>query len=179
MKVEINQIPLIHPTTIVVVGTQANDQPNFTTIGDIAVAGLNPALVMISLNENHQSTKYILKHHRMTINMTEKSMIKEVDFAGIHSSKDTDKSLLFKHKIIDGLPVINKSPITLFCDVLEYIKIKQRMIFVCSVTKTLIDDKYFYDNKIDLLNIQPILYGLDNNYYSGITKIGQGYKEGK
>lgn len=178
MKTEINAYPLLHPTTIVIVGTIFNDLPNFTTIGDIAVAGLNPPLIMISFNENHAATEYILENMKMSINITDESMIKQVDFAGIHSAKEVEKSKLFKHKIIDGLPAIDKSPIVLFCNVVKKFQIKQRIIFICEVSKTLIENKYIDKNKINLQLIKPILYGLDNNYYSGIKKIGEGYKEG-
>ena len=178
MKIESKAFPLIHPTTIVVVGTIVNNKSNFTTIGDIAVAGLNPALIMISFNENHFSAKYILKYKKMSINVTDKSMINKVDYAGIHSSKDVDKSNLFKHELVSGLPVINKSPIVLLCCVINSIKVKQRIIFICKIDKTLIEEKHIVNGKVNLEDLEPILYGLDNNYYSGLIKIGEGYKEG-
>ncbi len=179
MKKEIRNLPLIHPTPIVVVGTMVKGIPNYTTIGDVAVAGLNPALVMISLNEQHCSTKSVLESKKMSINITTNEMLKEVDFAGIYSGKDTDKNGLFKSIIIDDLPVISVSPISLIVKVMEKIQIKQRVIFICEVTKTLVDESLIVDAKLELKSIKPILYGLDNNYYTIGKKIGVGYQEGK
>lgn len=48
-------LPLLHTVPIVLVGVKRSDfkdkRANYTTIGDVAIAGLNPALLMISLHE--------------------------------------------------------------------------------------------------------------------------------
>lgn len=169
---------MIHPTTICIVGTILNNKANFTTVGDIAVAGLNPALVMISLNVNHNATKSIFITNKMSINILESNKIKQVDFAGIHSSKQVDKSNLFQNHLVDDLPIVENAPINLIVKVLDQIQIKQRVIFVCEVIKTMIESNMLNDDKLDFSKFKPILYGLDNSYYSGLIKIGEGYKEG-
>jgi len=179
MKATIKPYPLMHPSTIVLVGTIVNAKANFTTIGDVAVAGLNPALMMISLNENHNSAKYVLEHGKMSINYPSPDLLKQVDFAGMFSSKTHDKSELVEHHLDDGLPVIEKAFVTLLVKVLHHFQVKQRIVFVCEVYKTLVEESLFNDSKLDLSNVQPILYGPDNHYYSGISVIGTGYHEGK
>lgn len=178
MKQTIKPYPLIHPTTIVLIGTIYCDKANYTTIGDIAVAGLNPPLVMVSLHKNHEATKYIETHKRFSINSTSSSMMKEVDYCGIHSASSKDKSSLFKSSIIDELPIIDTSPINMIVDVVNSITVEQRVIYVCKVDKTFIDNDLIKNDSLILNKIKPLLYGLDNSYYSGINKIGTGYKEG-
>lgn len=178
MKQQIKPYPLIHPTTIVVVGTMYNGQPNFTTIGDIAVAGLNPPLIMASFHENHQATKYIDEHNVFSVNMALSSMMNEVDFCGIYSASQKDKSSIFASNIVDGVPIINESPISLVVKVTERVQVKQRVIYVCTVQKTLIEDELHHQNNLVLKKLKPLLYGLDNSYYSDIIKIGTGYQEG-
>lgn len=179
MKNQIENIPLIHPTTIVLVGTMFNEKPNFTAIGDVAVAGLNPQLIMISLHENHNATKSIRLTNKFSINLPEENLLSEVDFAGVYSSKTKDKSDLVKSYIVDGLPIVEQSPISLLVEVLDSVQVEQRVIFVCKVYKTLVDEKIIEDDKLNLSKIKPILYGLDNSYYSIGNKIGTGYQEWK
>jgi len=69
LKQLIKPYPLIHPATIAIVGTMHNSKPNFTTIGDIAVAGLNPPLIMISLHQNHNATAFIEQTGMCSINI--------------------------------------------------------------------------------------------------------------
>ncbi|MBN2540607.1 MAG: flavin reductase family protein [Bacilli bacterium] len=179
MKQEIKPFPLIHPTTIVVVGTIINGLPNFTTIGDVAVAGLNPPLIMISLNEKHNAMRYIDQYHTMSVSIPTKDMLKEVDFAGIHSSKEKDKSNLFESELVEGLPLVKNAPINLILNEIDRMQVKQRIILVCEVTHTYIDSKFLQDKSLNLTTIEPILYGLDNRYYTIGEAIGQGYLEGK
>jgi flavin reductase (DIM6/NTAB) family NADH-FMN oxidoreductase RutF len=179
MKIEITPIPLIHPTTIVVVGTIVNGKPNYTTIGDVAVAGINPPLLMISLHEHHNAMVHINEHHTCTINVPTKELVNQVDYAGMYSSKKVDKSELFDAEIVDGLPVIKDSPITLFLEEHNRIQIKHRVIIVCSITKTMVNPSIIKDNHLNLSNLQSILYGLDNNYYTTGDTLGKGYELGK
>lgn len=179
MKTTIKNYPLIHPTTIVVVGTVVDGKTNFTTIGDIAVAGINPALIMISINENHNCMKFIKETNKMSVNIPTASLLSEVDYCGMYSSKTNDKSRIFEHEIIEGLPVITKAPITLFLKVEQTCQIQQRVVLVCSVTKTLVEESLIKNKKLDLSSISPILYGLDNKYYSDIKQVGVGYAEAK
>ncbi len=179
MKINIKPYPLMHPSTIVLVGTIVNGKPNFTTIGDVAVAGLNPPLLMISLNENHNATKFVLEKGKMSVNYPGPDLMREVDFAGIYSSKTADKSDLVESELVDGLPVVSKASITLLIKVIDKIQVKHRIVFVCDVYETLIDESLMKDGKLDLSGVQPILYGPDNLYYSNISPIGTGYNEGK
>lgn len=172
-------MPLIHPTTIVLVGTMISGKPNYTTIGDVAVAGINPPLVMISLHEEHNAMTHLNKYHTCTINVPTKDMVHKVDYAGMYSSKTTDKSTLFDSEIVEDLPVIKESPITLFLQEKNRIKIEQRVVLVCSVTKTIISETIIRDNHINLSRLQTILYGLDNRYYTTGTILGKGYNLGK
>lgn len=179
MKKTIKPYPLIHPTTIVVVGTMYQNQPNFTTLGDIAVAGLNPPLIMASFHKNHQSTIFIEKHKRFTVNTTTSEMMKKVDFCGIHSASEIDKSNVFESILINGVPIMKESPISLIVSVIDRVQVEQRVIYICSVEQTMIEDDLVSENGLKLEGLKPLLYGLDNSYYSNISKIGTGYKEGK
>lgn len=179
MKKKIKSFPLIHPTTIGIVGTSYNDSVNFTTIGDIAVAGLNPPLVMVSLNINHLATEYILTSNRLSLNMPTKDMLSFVDYCGIHSGRDVDKSTIEPFEVMSGLPILKRSPIALILQVVHTYQHKQRFICICEVEETHIDEELLENGKLSLSNLKMVLYGLDNHYYTSGEIIGEGYKVGK
>lgn len=179
MKKEMNQIPLIHPTTICLIGTSRDDQANFTTIGDIAVAGLNPALIMVSLNEKHLATMNIELSQRFSVNTPSADMVEFVDYCGTHSGRETNKSLLEPYEWIDDLPILKRAPIALILKVLHKHQIKQRVILVCEVEKTFVDEKLIKNGVLDLSSLKAITYGLDNQYYQTGDIIGTGYQVGK
>ncbi|XMB72086.1 flavin reductase [Mycoplasmatota bacterium WC30] len=180
MKIKLDSpFPLIHPNPVVIIGTKYNDNVNFTTIGDVAVAGLKPALVMISLHENYLSTSYIKKTNKFSINIATKEILPFVDFCGVVSGKNRDKSLEVNYTLINDLPIIDDSPISLLVCVEHSYKYEQRVIMVCRVLETYVAEELIKMNKFDLSSINSVVYGLDNKYYTTNDIIGEGYFEYK
>jgi len=178
MKIELKPYPLLHPTPIVLIGVMVNGIANFTTIGDVAIMGLNPPLMVVSLNENHHSTKGIDSLNEFSINIPTENMLEKVDFCGIYSGSKIDKEMLFELHMNENIPYIVECPITMLCKVVNRIQIDQRIIYIAEVKKTIVDDELYVNNKYMLNGIKPILYGLDNNYYSIGRPIGEGTKVG-
>lgn len=179
MKKEIKNIPLVHPTTICLIGTKRKDKINFTTIGDLAVAGINPSLVMISLSETHLATEHILESKLLSINIPCIDMVEFVDYCGIYSGRNKDKTVTEPYRIVDDVPLLDNAPISLIVKVNHTHQIQHRIIMICDVIKTFIDETLIIENKLDLSNLKTIIYGLDNNYYATGEQIGEGYKIGK
>lgn len=178
MKIEVNPYPLLYPNPIVLVGVMVNGIANFTTVGDVAVMGLKPPLVVVSLNEKHHSTKGIEKLSEFSINIPTEQMLEKVDFCGIYSGSKIDKEMLFELHMNENIPYILECPISLMCKVIHKTQVKQRIIYIAEVTKTIVDENIYVNDKFILEGIKPILYGLDNQYYSIGKPIGVGYKEG-
>jgi flavin reductase (DIM6/NTAB) family NADH-FMN oxidoreductase RutF len=172
-------IPNLHTSPICIVGTIVHNRANFTTIGDIAVAGIKPALIMISINANHGCMEYINTRKSFSINIPNVNMLREVDYAGIHSGKNVDKSSLFDVEYIDQVPTVKHAPITLIVKESKRIEIEHRVIIVCEVLKTYLCEEMLLNGIHGGASVQTILYGLDNNYYSTGQIIGKGYYEGK
>ena len=68
MKVKIGNLPYIYPIPIVLVGANVNGKPNFTTIGDVGLMGINPPLVFISSHKQHYLNVGILETGCYSIN---------------------------------------------------------------------------------------------------------------
>jgi flavin reductase (DIM6/NTAB) family NADH-FMN oxidoreductase RutF len=173
------KIPLIQPSPICVVGTVIQGRSNFTTIGDIAVAGLNPPLVMISINANHACMEHINQQKPFSINIPSQSLMAQVDFAGMNSATKVNKENLFEVDVVDGLPIIKEAPINLIVEEHSRLQIEHRVVIVCHVLKTYVNEALFSGNQLSLQGLKSIYYGLDNKYYSLNEMIGEGYKEGR
>jgi len=171
--------PLLHPVPIVLIGTTIKDIVNYTTIGDVAIAGMNPALIMISLHANHFSTEGLLDHGLFSVNTPDTTMLNKVDYCGIVSGRDVDKSSLFETLYTDKTPYIKDAVFSLICKVENSTQAAHRIIFVARVLKTIVRDDLCINNTIQFNNISTVLYGLNNKYYNTGQPIGIGYKEGK
>lgn len=134
-------LPLLHTVPIVLVGVKRSDckdkRANYTTIGDVAIAGLKPALMMISVHEDHFTTRCIKSQGVLSINIPSRDMLKKVDYCGRVSGFEVDKSKLFLSKWIDEVPYLNDTPIQMICAVEKSVQIEQRVIFILRVKKTM------------------------------------------
>jgi flavin reductase (DIM6/NTAB) family NADH-FMN oxidoreductase RutF len=174
-----NTRPLIHPVPIVVVGVLdgiEGSRVNFTTIGDIAIAGLNPPLLMLSLHERHLSRQIIDDKKKLTVHIPEVKWLDQIDYCGVHSGHDMDKSSVFPFRVYRGFVVIDDFPINLLCRVRERIQVDKRVIFVVEVDEMLLRSDVTIEN---LGSLNTILYGLNNRYYSSGKEIGEGYYTAK
>jgi len=161
-------LPLLHTVPIVVIATNYM-KVNFTTIGDVAIAGLNPPLLMISLHEKHYARHAIDKEEVFSVNIPSEDMIKELNTCGMYSGYEYDKSKIFKTQFKNQIPYITSCPINLFCKKVKKVQVEHRVIYVALVEETLI--------KQDLSSIKSVMYGLDNNYYAVGPTIAKGYED--
>ncbi len=185
MKKKINTMPLVYPIPIVLIGTQKNGRNNFTTIGDVAIMGINPPLVVISLLDTHLSTEAVLLNRCFSINIPNTDLLQKTDYCGMYSGRDADKASLFEVVYGDNPlnPLIEECPCSMECEVLKHHIVERRHIFIAKVCSTWLDEKFKsqMQNKSlpDLCNLDPVIYGMDNAYYSIGHIIGKGYQEGK
>lgn len=185
MKISLGKKPFIYPIPIVLVGAYVNGKINYIEVGNVAIMSIGNPLVTISLDTNHHTTKGINDTGYFSINIPTADMMKEADFCGIFSGKDTDKAALFSNiKSRNNTPFIEECPLNMECKVVERVIIGKHHIFIAEVLETLIDDVYTQtvNGKIktcDMKKLNPLIYCLDNKYYSIGDAIGEGYTEGR
>lgn len=179
MKKQIKTLPLLHPVPIVLLCTFHKEKRNITTIGDVAVMGLNPPLLAFSTNEKHLATDLIDSEQRLSINIPGSELVREVDYCGIYSGRDRDKTELFNIELINEIPAISECKITLLVKVISRTQVKQRVIYISEVTAAYAQDSLIVEEELNLSGFQTLLYGLDNQYYQSGEPLGRGYCEGK
>jgi flavin reductase (DIM6/NTAB) family NADH-FMN oxidoreductase RutF len=186
MKQKIGPVALVYPIPIAQIGVVAEERVNYTEVGDVAIAGLRPALLMISLHAKHFTNKTIQKTKVFSVNFPNRNILQQTDYCGIHSGNNVDKSQIFTTFFAGDplIPLIDECPVNIECKVLEHVSIKQRDIYIAGVLETHIDEMLFTEKEngialAPLTEFEPILYALDNEYYSLGERIGTGFKEGK
>lgn len=172
-------MPLLHPVPIVLICAESEGKCNVTTIGDVAVMGLNPPLIAVSTHQNHLISEMIDREKKMSVNIPGSDLVEKVDFCGMHSGRVKDKASLFSIERPKGLPLIGDCPINLEVQVLERTQVRQRVIYICEVTSTYARESIAKGNQMDLSDLETILYGLDNSYYRSGSFLARGYSAGK
>lgn len=186
MKVKLGAVPLVYPIPIVLAGANVRGRPNYATLGDCGVMGINPPLVYVSLGQGHHTTQGILENGTFSVNVPSTEMLAVTDYCGIVSGRDVDKSALFSvfYGELDTAPMIEKCPVNLECRVVHEFSIEHRQIFVGRVVQAYVDEAFVVEQEgrrriADMTKLDPIIYGLDNQYYRIGNPIGTGYNEGQ
>jgi flavin reductase (DIM6/NTAB) family NADH-FMN oxidoreductase RutF len=185
-KLKLGALPLVYPIPIVLAGADVQGRPNFATLGDCGVMGIKPALVYVSLGQNHYTTQGILENGTYSVNFPTTDMLAVTDYCGIVSGRDVVKSALFEtfYGELDNAPMICQCPVNLECHVVHEFAIEHRHIFVGQVVQAHIDETFVGERDggrviADMTQLDPIIYALDNRYYRIGEPIGLGYNEGK
>ena len=186
MKTRLGALPYIYPIPITLVGAQVDERANFTTIGDLGLLGINPALVCISSHRQHHINRGILDNQTFSINFPTTEMLAQVDYCGLVSGREVDKGALFEvfYGDLENTPLIMACPVNLECRVVKEFSIQHRQVFVGEVIQTHVSTDFIQEMGerkaiADLTRLDPILYALDNRYYRIGGAIGQGYREGR
>ncbi len=185
MKVKLGAFPLVYPIPICLVGADVGGRPNYATIGQCGLMGINPPIVYVSSNRTHYTNQGILEHGSYSMNFPTSDMLEVTDYCGIVSGRDTDKSELFEsfYGELGTAPMIRECPVNLECRVINEFSIQHRQIFVAEVVQAYVDDELVAERDgrrivADMTRLNPIVYSLDNRYYCIGRPIGTGYQEG-
>jgi flavin reductase (DIM6/NTAB) family NADH-FMN oxidoreductase RutF len=186
VKVRLGAMALIYPIPIILAGAQVVGRPNYTTLGDCGIMGINPPLVYISLHRDHYTTQGVWENKTFSINIPATDMLVVTDYCGVVSGREVDKSVLFEsfYGDLETAPMIQACPVNLECRVVHEFSIQHRQIFIGEVAQTYINQELVTEKDgrraiADMTSLDPIIYALDNRYYRIGGPIGMGYSEGK
>lgn len=186
MKIKLGEVPLVYPVPVVLAGVNVQGKPNYVTLGDCGIMGLRPPLVYISLHQEHFTTQGVFENKTFSVNLPNTDMLAVTDYCGIVSGWEEDKGALFEsfYGELETAPMIVACPVNLECRVVHEFSIEHRQVFVGRVVQAHVDEAFVIQGEgkpkiAPMTDLRPILYALDNCYYSVGEKIGDGYQEGR
>ncbi len=111
-KVQLPNQPPAAPMPVVIAGALVKGKENYLAIGAYGVMSMQPPLVYISSMKAHFTNAGIKETGYFSINVPSAGLVKETDYCGLVSGRDTDKSRVFsafygkeKHApLIRGMP---------------------------------------------------------------------------
>jgi flavin reductase (DIM6/NTAB) family NADH-FMN oxidoreductase RutF len=174
------------PTVLIVTGTIKN--ANIATIAWISLLSGKPPTLGISVGTRGLTGEQIQRNKDFSVNIATVNIMKETDFCGITSGRDTDKFektgfIKIPSSIIRS-PIIQECPLNLECKLIESKIIGTTNHFVGEIVETHIDSDKIKDienwGSIDIEAFNPLIYMSGAKEYREIgQKIGDAYQIGK
>ena len=177
-KIRLNN-QAVGPFPAMIVGAMKNEKPTYTTVGAGGCACLEPVLC-VSLKNTHYITEGIVQSGHFSVNIPGESLVKEMDFCGIASGNDIDKSGLFTPFFDKAgrAPMIEACPLNFLCRVCDSKEIRGFTMFFGDIVAAFINEDCLTDGKPDPIKLNPIIMiGLS---YCNLGRIvGKPFYEGK
>lgn len=164
-KENIGSLVALYPKPLTVVGAEVNGKVNWLVVGHTGIIGHNH--IILSMSDKHYTNKGIHQTGRLSINLVSREMLPKADYAGSVSGADTDKSTLFAYHIGEnGAPLIDESPLSMECKVVDEFKTDGFDNFICEVAATYVAKDMLNDNgRPDYTRLKPVLFEFPTYLY--------------
>lgn len=177
---------LAFPAPVWVVGTYDQDgRPNIMTAAWAGICCSSPPCVCVSLRKATYSYGGIVSRKAFTINIPSEGHVREADYAGMVSGKNTNKFektglTPVKSDLVDA-PYVKQFPMVLECRLLGSTEIGLHTQFVGEIMDVKVDESVLNENGLpDIEKVKPFIYAPETRNYYGVGGfIGKAFSMGK
>ena len=177
---------LIYPAPVLVVGTYDKaGKPNVMTAAWGGICCSQPPCVAVSLRKLTSSHGNLMERHAFTISIPSEKYIKEVDYFGLVSGRNTDKFAAtkltpVKSKLVDA-PYVKEFLLVMECKLVHVAELGLHTQFVGEVIDAKADESIIGEGgAIDIKKLRPLVFTPDTQDYYGIGKyVGKVFSAGK
>ena len=186
MHISLGAKSLVFTTPVWVVGSyDQEDRPNAMTASWGGICCSKPPCVYIALQKPRFSYSNIAEKRAYTINVPSEKYVREADYFGIVSGRNTDKfaatGLTPVHSEKVDAPYIAEFPLILECKLIQTIELGLHTQFIGEIIDVKADESVIGTNDLpDIEKVQPIVYSPENRIYHGIGNfLGKAFDIGK
>ena len=142
---------------------------------------------MLSVSFQHQryTLKGVKQNGVFSINIPSVNLVKETDYCGIVSGKQTDKVADCKFNSFYGklanAPLINECPVNLECNALHILNLGSHEMVVVQIEEVYVTDSCLTEGEPDVNKIKPFLWVIrpTDQYWNLCIPIGKSHDIGK
>ena len=186
MKKSFGAKTLVLCTPVWCVGSyDPNNRPNVMAVAWGGVCCSNPPCITVSLRKATYTYHNIMDRKAYTVSIPSDDYVKEADYFGITSGKDTDKFkesglTPVKSDIVDA-PYIDEFPLVLECNVIHTYEIGSHTQFIGEIMDVKAEESILDENgQIDADKIQPFTFApVLRKYFSKDNFLWKGFEIGK
>lgn len=157
-KKNIGSLLALYPKPMTVIGAEVGGKVNWLVVGHTGIIGHDR--ILVSMSNKHYTNRGIRKSKKLSVNLVDRAMLPKADYVGSVSGAEVDKSQVFGyHTGANGTPVIDASPLTMECDVVDIYETGDFDNFICSVVNTYAAPEVLDSNgKLDYTRLKPVLF---------------------
>lgn len=170
-KKNIGSLLALYPKPMTVIGAEVKGKVNWLVVGHTGIIGHDR--ILVSMSKSHHTNQGIKDSKKLSINLVGREMLPKADYVGSVSGASVDKSNVFEyHWGENGTPIIDASPLTMECEVVDIYETEGFDNFICSVANTYAAlDVLDADGKLDYTRLKPVLFEFPTYSYIATGEI--------
>jgi flavin reductase (DIM6/NTAB) family NADH-FMN oxidoreductase RutF len=177
---------LLYPHPDLIIGTYGpGGRPDAMAAAWGGICSSRPPAVAVSVQKTRQTYENLLKRREFTISIPSVDYIREADYFGIVSGRDTDKFAAtglspVKADLVDA-PYVGEFPVVLECRLLQTVEIGVHTQFIGEILDVKVDESVLgEDGKPDIGKIRPFAYdSMRQEYYGFAGVLAKAFSVGK
>ena len=181
-KIQINTNAFVYPMPMVLAGTMVDDRANFMAVGWVTRVNYQPPMIAIALGKSHYTNGGIHENKAFSVNVPGMNILKETDYCGLVSGKETDKSELFElfYGELEHAPMIKQCPLCMACNLYRVVDLPSNELFIGEIVEAFAEETCLTDGKPDITRIDPFTLTMpDNGYWKVGDHVGKAWSIGK
>ncbi len=165
MKKSLGSVLALYPTPVAIIGVMNQDKPTWMLVGHVGIIGHDK--ILLSLHKIHYTNKFIRQNNRLSVNIVDENILPQADYVGINSGINVDKSDVFVYTLSENnTPLIDASPLTMDCLVVDNYETDNFDNFVCTIENTFVEESMLDEkNKVDYRRLKPVLFEMPTYSY--------------
>ena len=186
MKKSLGAKIIVSATHVWVIGTYDNKgKPNMMTAAWGGVCCSQPPCVAVSLRKATYTYGNLKERKAFTVNVPSADYLKQTDYVGIYSGRNTDKLSAAKLTPIRGdlvdAPYVSEFPLILECKLLHTIEIGLHTQFIGEIVDVKAEESILGENGVpEVEKVAPFFYSPENRAYYRIGGyLGKAHSTGR
>lgn len=171
-KISIGPRTLLYPHPDLIIGTYGPDgRPDAMAAAWGGICSSRPPAVAVSVQKVRQTYENLMRQREFTISIPSVDYVKEADYFGIVSGRDTDKFAATGLSPVKGdrvnAPYVGEFPVVLECRLLQTVEVGVHTQFIGEILDVKVDENVLGpDGKPDIGKIRPFAYdSMRQEYY--------------
>jgi len=171
--------------SVVLVGANVDDRPNFMTVGACGGANLEPPMISVAIRHERYTFKGIRQNMTFSVNVPSIDLVKETDYCGLVSGFDVNKVEACQFKVFYGrlknAPLVEQFPINMEFTVAHFLNLGSNMLVIGKLEETHISETCLTNGKPDVEKMKTFIFTREpeNRYLAVGQFIAKSHSIGK
>jgi flavin reductase (DIM6/NTAB) family NADH-FMN oxidoreductase RutF len=186
MKLSLPPKTVLLPSPVLIIGTYGSDgRPNMMNAAWGGIVSSKPPCISVSIREATLSFHNIKQAGAFTVNIPSEKYLKEADFVGMVSGRESDKfketGLTPERSKLVNAPIVKEFPYSLECKLIRQVNLGSHTMFIGEIVGMVADNEVLNPKQLpDIEKVRPMLWGSFGSmaYYNIGNKLGDSFSVG-